>query len=742
MKRSPTLERKKDEAPASPPVGMLPALVLGSLAAGYFLWFTGATERRRALLAILQNPLDIVAQWLGPAGTPLGLLDRVPVLAMSGLVLLAGYGLGRCILDRARLAAGCSHLERGVFAAAIGLNGLSTLVLLAGLAGWLSQRWLLILLVGGLAACAAVQASRDILGVTKSTEKHIAPRAVLAWLALPFVVILILGACLPPWDFDVREYHLQVPKEWLAQGRVTFLPHNVYGNMPLGAEMHALLAMALWPGEHGWFYGALAGKVVIAALAIIAALGIALAGERLAGKTGGALATVLFLAHPWVIHVSVNGLNDGALATYVFLSLYAMWLARAGKCSYLLAGLLAGGAAACKYPGAVFAVVPLAIWAILPVSGIGASATETAAALPPAPQSWLGRAMPLVLIAAGVLLGGGAWYAKNAALTGNPIYPLAYRIFGGATRTPEKNVQWSKAHQVPPDSHGYRYSLEQLGGSMARIAGRDDFASPLFLPLLAAAGFALVASRRANPSNAAGSLWPLVRMLAGGMLWILVVWWLVSHRLDRFLLPVWPLAAVLAAGAWRLEDHAWRRAVQVILFVGWTYCLLAASSQLVGDNRWFVALEQLRSDGPWPAGTPLRISPVHQWLNERALPGEAVLLVGDAAPFDLTMPAHYHTCFDGCLLCDWLLDKSADERKRELADRRIAWVVVDWPEIARYQSPGNYGFDPRFTPALVEELVTQGVLGPPESLVPHAPGARRPVEIYPVLPASSVATSQ
>jgi hypothetical protein len=108
----------------------------------------------------------------------------------------------------------------------------------------------------------------------------------------------------------------------------------------------------------------------------------------------------------------------------------------------------------------------------------------------------------------------------------------------------------------------------------------------------------------------------------------------------------------------------------------------------------------------------------------------AVLLVGNATPFDLEMPAFYNTCFDDCLLCQWMLGKSPAERHDELISRRIAWVLVDWPEIERYRSPGNYGFDPRFTPELLTELVAQGVLGPPLQFGSDA--SERPIEIYPV----------
>jgi hypothetical protein len=63
--------------------------------------------------------------------------------------------------------------------------------------------------------------------------------------------------------------------------------------------------------------------------------------------------------------------------------------------------------------------------------------------------------------------------------------------------------------------------------------------------------------------------------------------------------------------------------------------------------------------------------------------------------------------------------------------------LVDWPEIARYQSPGNYGFDPRFDPQLLDDLVAQEVLGRPQLLGLPAPDQPRPVEIYPVIPATT-----
>ena len=188
-----------------------------------------------------------------------------------------------------------------------------------------------------------------------------------AWPAIAFVAIVLLGSLLPPWDFDVREYHLQVPKEWLQQGRIAFLPHNVYGNMPLAAEMH---------GAAG--HGPLAGRARLVLRGagreggdrgVFDDHGVGLAmrrASRLAGKRDGILAAV-YLSLPWVVHVSVNGLNDGVLAGYVFL-----WPLRDVACPPRRVQLSAcrdcspARAAAVKYPGVAFAVVPVAVWAMIP----------------------------------------------------------------------------------------------------------------------------------------------------------------------------------------------------------------------------------------------------------------------------------------------------------------------------------------------------------------------------------------
>ena len=162
------------------------------------------------------------------------------------------------------------------------------------------------------------------------------------------MLAILLAAMLPPLDFDVREYHLQAPKEFFEQGQITFLPHNVYANMALGTEMLSLLAMVL---SGDWWLGALAGKTVIAGFTLLCGLGLWAAGRRLFSPTAGVVAALVYLSIPWVTSIASGGFVEGASACYLFLALYALLLHREqGTPSLLLAGYLAGGAVSTKYP--------------------------------------------------------------------------------------------------------------------------------------------------------------------------------------------------------------------------------------------------------------------------------------------------------------------------------------------------------------------------------------------------------
>jgi len=630
--------------------------------------------------------------------------DRWPVLLLAAGVLTCAWAVGWLALAVCRATRDMQPAEQTLFALGVGTNLVSTYVLAVGLAGGLRQRWLLVgpaVLVIAAAVGRLVHHRRRAtagndpsppapLPLGERGEEGAAPlsqaerRVWLAALAV-FAVVLVAGALLPPWEFDVREYHLQAPKEFFQQGRITFLPHNVYANMALGSEMLTLGAMA---ASGDWWLGALAGKTILALLAVATAAGIFTFGRRWFSPRAGLIGAVLYLSIPWVFNVATSGLIDMAAAWYWLLTLAALVRWDRQPASWqrgALLGYLAGSAVACKYPGALFVAVPVVAWV-----------------------KWrLVREKitlrPLVACLCALLLACGLWFAKNAVLTGNPTYPLLSGVFSTATRTPPRQEQWNRVHQ-PRD-----FTPRALLRDLRRVALDSPWLAPLVVPLAALA----LLKRRSR----------VVWLAVGALAWVLAAWWLFTHRIDRFWIPLLPLMALLAGVGWtRLTVPLCRRAAQTLLVVTLLANLLTVTSGVLGDARYLAPLETLRRD-------PQRLGVWRQWLNEHVTAGR-LLVVGDAQVFDYRVPILYSTCFDESPWEQLARDRSPAEIQHALLEQQISMIYVDWGEIARYRRPGNYGFTDFVQPEMFERLIKSGVL----EAVP--PIADQPGRAYWVCPGS------
>ena len=675
-------------------------------------------------------PDELVSQWAEGRWSQAQFFDRWPILLCGSAILLGCYFMGRVVLWVARWDSSLTTLERIILSLGIGLHLQSLLTLLGGLISvpispllfvpcWVISAGSVLVLwwLGKL----HYEPDAPILSRFAATESVPASKLALAasWSLRIYIglcsLAIFLGALLPPVDFDVREYHLQVPKEWNELGAVTFLPHNVYGNMPLGAELHSLAATQLMPGgERPWWWGALAGKFIMACHGPLAALAVYSMARRFLSPLAGLSAAAIYVSSPWVVHVCINGLNEGVLAFSLVTAMYVLLINPHQVRSFVIGGLLAGAAASCKYTGVVFVVLPLAFLAFI-----------ISARLPRwnIPKGLLSAAVLLVVTA----LSCGLWYGKNWVVAGNPTYPLLSGIFAGKSRTPEKDAQWSKAHKPPS------FAIANLADSAQHVLWKSDFHDPLAVPLaaLGALGIAVavrnrIQNRKSDTELLSASYYPFLAT-AAILAFFLIAWWLFTHRLDRFLVPAIPLAALLAGAGVECErKKPLPYIVAGLMVAGLTFNLLAAVSPFVGDNRWFASLERLRTDEPVTDRQISRVKAAHRWLNQNVKPGQAVLCVSDAAVFDLEMSVYYNTCFDDCLLVNWTDGKTPEQRRREFRSRRVAYVYFDEDEYNRYISPGNYGFDPRFSPQLLAELVHQGVLKPPLQGAPPA--------IYPVAP--------
>ena len=675
--------------------GIIFCVALGIYLVAYLLgpsYHTASNEispPRYVPLSRLMLPDEVLAEMVGSdvRAEPIeidvarvGLLDRVPVLLATGLLLAAAWLLGQ--LPLRWLAAGVvlGRLERHLFSIACGLGLLSAFTLLAGLLGIGSSPfpYLLLLAMTGFLfwrtrGPAGGDGKADMELPVRSAEKDISVHW--NWLLLPLAAVIVLGAMLPPLDFDVREYHMQVPREWYQQGRITFLEHNVYGNMPLGVEILAIPAMAAWPGELDWWWGSMVGKTLVGCFSILTALLLISLGTRFHSRPAGLAAAVIYLSIPWIGLVSMNGLVEGALGFYLLAAFAALaaWKPEESRRWPAVIGLLAGAAAACKYPGM--------LWGVLPASlGVLLVARQ--------------RGRGMLLFSLGVLVGCGGWYLKNLVLTGNPCYPLLEGWFGGS-RTAEQVSQWANAHRAST------HSLTDLAGALIDFCGRDSFQGMLLIPFAIVGLFGIRTHR--------GLRWATCFAA-----FFLATWWLLTHHLPRFWVPLLPFIALLSgAGAATLLSRR-PRLLQTMLVTSALVGLLLISyrvpfESLGHDNRLLVSLSELR-DGPARAGDPDDdlVFQVHRQLNRMLKPGERVLLVGGATPFDLQVPVLYNTCFDTCLLETMVKDLSPQQRRQRLSEAGITHIFVQWGEIRRYRD--SYGFTDFITPELFDELAGQGLL--------------------------------
>lgn len=637
-------------------------------------------------------PDEIISSWFGNGVQPLSITDRIPIVAMAFLFLMIGYSIGRGLLATLRLPQ-LPRAEHDAYCLGLGLSILSTYTLVVGLIGGLHSRVAVLAPVYSAALVSFVIWRRGHSPYRATAEKP--PAWSQRW-PIPLIgsclLIIFLGALLPPWEFDVCEYHLQAPKEWFQNGRIGFMPHNIYANMPMGSEMHSLLAMVAFWGDDGWWSGAMVGKTVIATFTLATAVLVYSITARLSSPAAGRIAALVYVSVPWVAQVSMAGLIDGVLAFYTLATLSALdrWrnsVTAAGSSAgaaprswLLLAGAMAGSAIATKYPAVVMLVLPALVGVFVTAGAIRQRLS----------------AMAIFVMATAIF--GGGWYAKNYWQTGNPTYPLAYSLWGGETRTDAKDQQWRRAHQ-DVDSSGRTYSADQFLASLQNLTYRSDWLSPILLPL-AAIGILSVTNR----SRIHWLVFPLVYV---------ALWWLCTHRIDRFWLPIVPVLSVLAGlGAVQFSHVIWMRFITGLLVLVTGLVLAVISWRHPGafaDNQFFVKLETLREQYSHP---------VHRWLNDQyrldlQRQQESpirVLLVGDAQPFDLRMPNRYNTCFDDSIFEQLIRAGSTrEDRLQRLKLAGITHVFVDWDEIQRYRS--TYGFTEFVTPNLVrDELVRdQGI---------------------------------
>ncbi len=566
-------------------------------------------------------------------------------LALFSLACLgAGYGLWRA----------CRGGPRGptdwLIAAGLGCAVLVTVAVGLSLLG-LFRPWPLgvVLMLAAVAGAAVVWGHRG-----KIRRLRVNPRL------LPFVVLLagvgattlLVAATASPF-YDQYHYHLGFPYQWLRSGQLEIFPRHAYSYFPAAMGTlfaYPLTALGTWSAQviH-WWTGALA----------------VLATGALAGRLGGARAAVvaaaMVAASPSVMQVSTWAAADlgatafGALAWLVIAGTWRAGAAPVGPGVWLMAGALAGLAAASKILALTTVVAP-----VLAVSLLVAPRRAGA-------MVWRGA-----LLGLGVVLTLGPWAARSWAASGDPLYPFGSSYVARLTRSGE-GVEGVVASKIVAGEAAVR--SPGLIATLATFRPHGDAGAigPLYLGLLPLAGWGAVRSRRRGAA-----------LLALGAV-LAVAGWGVGPPRGRYLLPALPLLAALAAAGWRHAVAAAPRRVRhwpsllLLLTLGWS--ALGGASPL--EMRRLACT--LGADDPeqlmqryvtyWPAIRPI----------DSQLPATAkILLVGESRPYLVNRDVVVEDPFQKPLLVELA---EAAERPAHLAaaltQQGVTHILVNHQEARR-----------------------------------------------------------
>jgi hypothetical protein len=522
------------------------------------------------------------------------------MIAVAWLLGAGGYGAWTLNAARIRCESRTLHFST---AAAVGLGLLSLVTLGLGLLGLLNQVTAIALVGVGLVL--------GVVRVLRSPAKGASGRS--AWHFLWLLIVpaggLMLAAALmlpgvlwgiEPLGYDVREYHLQIPREWYELGRIVPLEHNVFSYFPFNVEMHYLLAMHLRGGPWAGMYLAQIMHLAMMGLAVAAVYGIV---RTLASPRMGILSALLFATVPWVGMLAPIAYNEAGLL--LFSTLAIGWTLLAPRSETLprmaLAGAMAGFACGAKLTG-----VPL----VLMAAPVSAMLLYHRHILKPA----------AVFVVAG-LLTLSPWLIRNMVWARNPVFPEVMPLLGKAHFDESQVQRWEAAHQARPDQRSIQ---RRWGAFWSEVLANWRYGWAL-LPLGAVA---LILARR-HPS---------AKFLAAMLGMHLIFWLFFTHLQGRFFVLAVPIVTI-AAG---LVPFAWWRCAMIAAVI---------TSSIVGC-RWIGPIETeayltidsddyrlLLDQSIYAPGDPARIFDFNG----------TVVLIGDARAFDYDIPMsrlRYRTVFD------------------------------------------------------------------------------------------------
>jgi hypothetical protein len=535
---------------------------------------------------------------------------------MSGLVVvflaLGCIGFGMTALRLTGTAAALTRVEQLTWGFGLGMGVLGWLLFFTGIAGWLSPIQLAAVPAAGVAGLLAFRGAAAAPPRPDTTPFGLWGRLLLGLLAVVLSASLIQGLA-PPADGDSMAYHFALPKQFLIEGAVQFVPRAMDGAIPLLPHMTYMAALGLggetaltlWTMTTGWMAAALLFSLC----------------RRHLDRRWALAATLVFLTTPAVVFGAASGQVEVRNAIFAMLGAAAVAEAlRSGQVRWaVVAGLGAGFFMGGKLLGLQFALA----------CGLTLMAQ----------RRWFIHGLVFSVAA---LAAGGQWYAWNWLNSGDPFFPVLYGIvpyrdptFWNARHHDDLADMLREVERAVPISLTWLLSypfVATLAGKPIFESGRTGFGPFALLALPFVLGALWRFRHRLRTS-------PLAPVAAVALL-AYVIWFVMgsSQRL-RHILPAYPLlllCVAVAAERWAAASGTLRPlagvvAVTLLVQLGGVAVFTAgfARSLLSGETRDQFLLRNVSVYGAVP------------WINGHLTRADRIFVPQRWLVYTLNVPSYY-----------------------------------------------------------------------------------------------------
>lgn len=561
---------------------------------GFFLFrkYLASNPFDPAGLLVILSP----SQYLGGNFFTAALFGHLASLAAAAFFLGGCAGLGRFLF--VRFKPGLPLLEENTYSAALGLALFAHLVLLLALFRLLYAGPVIALLAAGLGLGSLSYKTHPPVAAAGAGLKPGFTDFLAAGLLAAALLLGLAGALSPEIFYDSLVYHLAVPNLYVIKHGFADMPYNIYSNLFLLHGMLYSAGLAL--------YGEIVPKLINYAAGVLSVAVLIAMGRRHFNARAGLWAALIFytVTHTMLVNWSTG--TEALLTFFSLASLAALLEREPGDRALLVMGaLFCGCGMAVKSTGLFFAVAAGLVLLYRRRAEPAAAFKELAiftgiAALPVLP-----------------------WLVKNYIYRHNPFFPFLTSLFGLPATSDAARVRGLMGETRQMGAFELKAWLLHPWNITMGVIPNSQYFTPLFLfmlPLL----FLIPSAAEAGPAL-------LLYFVTGWLLWSF------ASTMVRFLMPAYPAAALLIAGALEGRGRAGLRWTlrYVVLFscaVGLYISLLIFYS----SGRWR-PLCGLISRRDYLAATQQTYPYSHyaaiEFINEKLPAGAKTLIIGDARSF-------------------------------------------------------------------------------------------------------------